>query len=127
VLTGNRLRESYERAAVVVVPSLWPEVFGQVAIEAMGTARPVVASRVGGIPEIVADGHTGHLVSPGDEAGLAAAILDLLIDKAKAAAFGAAEDSVRNGSQHRLVQRLSGGRVRRGDRRAATDAARRST
>jgi glycosyltransferase involved in cell wall biosynthesis len=89
-LTGNRLRESYERAAVVVVPSLWPEVFGQVAIEAMGTARPVVASRVGGIPEIVADGHTGHLVSPGDEAGLAAAILDLLIDKAKAAAFGAA-------------------------------------
>ncbi|MGA3214598.1 MAG: glycosyltransferase family 4 protein [Acidimicrobiales bacterium] len=89
-LTGNRLRERYEQAALVVVPSLWPEVFGQVAIEAMGTARPVVASRVGGIPEIVEDGHTGHLVSPGDEAGLAEAILDLLTDKAKAAAFGAA-------------------------------------
>lgn len=89
-LTGDRLRERYEQAAIVVVPSLCPEVFGQVVIEAMGAARPVVASRVGAISEIVDDGRTGHLVSPGDEAGLAKAILELLSDGAKAAAFGTA-------------------------------------
>jgi glycogen(starch) synthase len=64
-------------ASVVVVPSRL-EGFGLVALEAAHGARPVVATRVGGLPEVVADGETGLLVEPEDPSGLAAAILALL-------------------------------------------------
>jgi L-malate glycosyltransferase len=61
-----------------------------VIIEAMAAGLPVVASRVGGIPELVADGVTGHLVPPADPPALAAAILDLLDQPGRAIAFGKA-------------------------------------
>jgi L-malate glycosyltransferase len=61
-----------------------------VILEAMAAALPVVASRVGGIPELVDDGVTGHLVPPADSPGLAAALLDLLDHPARRAAFGRA-------------------------------------
>jgi glycosyltransferase involved in cell wall biosynthesis len=66
--------------AVVAVPSLWPEVFGRVALEALQTGRAVVASRVGGLPELVDEGN-GRLVEPGDVAGLARALAELLGDR----------------------------------------------
>jgi len=78
-----------ERAELVVVPSLG-EGFGMVALEAMERGRPVVASTVGGLPEIVEDGRTGLLVPTGDAAALAAALVDLASDPARAAAMGAA-------------------------------------
>ena len=59
------------------LPSLW-EGFGMVLIEAMAEARPIVASSVGSIPEVVEDGETGVLVPPGDEAALAEAIINIL-------------------------------------------------
>jgi glycosyltransferase involved in cell wall biosynthesis len=74
---------------VFVLPSLW-EGFGLVLLEAMAAGRPVVASAVGPIPEIVVDGVTGLLVPPGDAAALAAAITRLLTDPDLAAAFGRA-------------------------------------
>ena len=77
------------RAEVVVVPSLG-EGFGMVALEAMERGRPVIASSVGGLPEIVDDGRTGVLVPPRDVEALAAAIRGLVGDPARAAAFGAA-------------------------------------
>ena len=59
-------------ASVLVVPSEWPEPFGLVVVEAFAAGLPVIANRVGGIPEIVRDGATGWLVSPGHERELAA-------------------------------------------------------
>ena len=63
---------------VLVIPSLGREGFGLAAIEAMDAAVPVVASRVGGLPEVVDDGRTGLLVPPGEPAALAAAVGSLL-------------------------------------------------
>jgi len=59
------------------------------AIEAMATGCPVVATRVGGIPDIITDDVTGRLVRPGDAAGLASAVLGLLKDSATASRIGA--------------------------------------
>jgi len=49
-------------------------------LEAMAASRPVVATRVGGIPQVIEDGHNGLLVSPHDPAGLAKAIITLMED-----------------------------------------------
>jgi glycosyltransferase involved in cell wall biosynthesis len=78
-----------EAAGVVVVPS-FGEGFGMVALEAMERGRPVVASAVGGLPEIVEDGRTGLLVPPGDADALARAIEQLAGDPGRASAMGAA-------------------------------------
>jgi glycosyltransferase involved in cell wall biosynthesis len=59
-------------------------------VEAMAMARAVVATTVGGVPEIVRDGETGVLVPPAAPAALAAAIRSLLDDPARAARLGAA-------------------------------------
>jgi len=58
--------------------------------EAMSAGVPVVASRVGGIPEAVVDGASGYLVAPGDKTGLERALRKLLLDRALAARLGAA-------------------------------------
>ena len=60
----KELREFYQRADVVVVPSTVKEAFGLVILEAMAARTPVVASNIGGIPNIVKDGRTGFLVRP---------------------------------------------------------------
>ena len=80
----------YRAAAVVVVPSIWPEPLSRVLLEAMRAGVPVVATAVGGTPEAVADGETGVLVPPGDAAALAGALADLLLDPARRARMGAA-------------------------------------
>ena len=75
-------------ATVFVCPSEY-EPLGIVNLEAMACGSAVVASDVGGIPEVVADGETGLLVPAGDEAALARAINALIRDPARAAEFGA--------------------------------------
>src|SRR5579859_151955 len=74
---------------VFVMPSIW-EGFGLVLLEAMAAARPIVASRVATIPEVVADGETGLLVPAGDPLALASALADLAEQPDLAARYGEA-------------------------------------
>jgi len=78
----HKLAQLYSRADICVVPSLWPEPFGMVAVEAMASGRPVVASRIGGLADSVVDGETGFLIPPGEPAALADK-LRLLLDDAE--------------------------------------------
>jgi glycosyltransferase involved in cell wall biosynthesis len=82
------IRDILREAQVVVVPSHWPEPFGIVGIEAMAQARPVIASRVGGIPEWLDEDETGLVVEAGDERSLARSIDTLLADPERASAMG---------------------------------------
>ncbi|MCU1237273.1 MAG: glycosyl transferase, group 1 [Candidatus Solibacter sp.] len=72
----------YSAADVVCQVSRWEEGFGFVIAEAMASARPMVGTRVGAIPELVRDGISGYIVDRRDPAALAARILDLLRDPA---------------------------------------------
>jgi glycosyltransferase involved in cell wall biosynthesis len=74
------LHSLYAMSAVVAVPSIWPEPFGKVGIEAMGVGRAVVASNVGGISEWLTDSVTGYLVPPNDSTLLANALVRILTD-----------------------------------------------
>jgi glycosyltransferase involved in cell wall biosynthesis len=91
VFLGHRsdLPELLAASDLVVLPS-FAEALPTALIEASAASRPVVATRVGGIPDIVEHGVTGLLVPPGDRHALADAILTLLIDPGKAEAFGRA-------------------------------------
>ena len=80
----------YEAADVVVLPSISHEDMPIVILDAMAAGRPVVASRVAGIPEQVVDGLTGRLVPPGDSAALAGALKAVLGDSQIRAAMGRA-------------------------------------
>jgi spore coat protein SA len=81
----------FAAADVLVVPSQWEEPLGRVAYEAMAAGVPIVASRRGGIPEVVHDGVNGLLVDPpDDEAALASAIVRVLSDSPMAERLGRA-------------------------------------
>jgi glycosyltransferase involved in cell wall biosynthesis len=81
---------AWERCLAAVVPSVWPEPFGIVVIEAMSRGRPVIGSRIGGIPEIVEDGRSGLLVTPGEVAALSQAMARLAADPGLADCMGEA-------------------------------------
>ncbi|MBA2463747.1 MAG: glycosyltransferase [Nocardioidaceae bacterium] len=72
---------------VLALPSAYEEM-GSVLVEAMATGLPVVASRVGGIPDVVCDGETGLLVPPNDVGALTAALEDLLSDSGRRQRYG---------------------------------------
>ncbi|MBI3966793.1 MAG: glycosyltransferase family 4 protein [Chloroflexi bacterium] len=75
----------YREASVAVIPSLY-EPFGIVALEAMAARVPVVASRVGGLAEVIHDESDGLLVEPGDATALGASIVRTLTETAETAA-----------------------------------------
>lgn len=89
VVPHEELPALYQSVAVVAVPSLWDN-SPNVIYEAMACGVPIVASRVGGISELVENGTTGLLVPPRDVNALADAILLLFSDSAKSCAIGQA-------------------------------------
>lgn len=84
------VRQTYSSAICVAVPSIWPEVFGLVVLEAFAAHRPVVASNVGGLAELVDDGADGWLVPPGDVDALADRLDWMLSHPAEALKMGEA-------------------------------------
>ncbi len=97
----------YSIIDVLACPSLG-EALGNVCLEAMAFGKPVVASHVGGIPEVVQDGATGILVPPKDSRGLAQAILRLLSERELANRMGmAGRERVKSAfSQERLIHEV---------------------
>lgn len=91
---------------ICAIPSVRNESFGLLALDAMRGGRPVVATRVGGLPEVVEDGRTGLLVPPGDPAALAAALTRLLADPELARRLGEA-------GKRRWKELFTGGRMAR--------------
>jgi starch synthase len=89
MLPKREIIQLLSHATAFAIPSLY-EPLGIVNLEAMACGTAVVGSRVGGIPEVVADGDTGLLVPADDPAALVAALNSLLADPARAAAMGAA-------------------------------------
>lgn len=85
----EKMHELYAKSMIVAVPSLdATEGTPTVLFEAAATGRPVVGSRVGGIPWVVKDGETGILTEPGNAESLAHRLTELLKDTAKTATMG---------------------------------------
>jgi glycosyltransferase involved in cell wall biosynthesis len=78
----------FEAADVVCQLSNWEEVFGWMIAEGMAHAKPIVATSVGGIPELIKNGESGFLVARGDVTPTATALLTLLSDPALRRRFG---------------------------------------
>jgi glycosyltransferase involved in cell wall biosynthesis len=71
----------YASTDVVVFPSIWPEPFGRISVEAMAAGKPVVASNVGGISDTIEHGKTGLLVETRNSKRIAEAVLQLIEDE----------------------------------------------
>jgi glycosyltransferase involved in cell wall biosynthesis len=89
-LSHEQVLEAWRGSLMGLMPSIGPEAFGIAALEAMSAGRPVIASRIGGLPEIIRDGESGLLVPPGDHVALRRAIERLLADPALLARMGEA-------------------------------------
>ena len=87
-VTTMKMNGVFAAADVYCQMSQWEEALGLVVVEAQAAGRPVVATRVGGIPEMVLEGETGHLVGRQDEAGAAARLIELLDDPARRKRMG---------------------------------------
>jgi glycosyltransferase involved in cell wall biosynthesis len=80
--------EALRRSLFTVVPSILPETFGIVALETAAAGKPIVASDIGGLGEVVIDGETGLLIPPADPQALRAAIERLIADAGLRARLG---------------------------------------
>ncbi|HEY2180172.1 MAG TPA: glycosyltransferase family 4 protein [Solirubrobacteraceae bacterium] len=89
-LAPEQLARELAEASVVAIPSLWPEPFGLVGIEALAAGRPVVASATGGVEDWLEHGRSGLCVPAGDPRALARALSELLADPARQSSMGEA-------------------------------------
>jgi glycosyltransferase involved in cell wall biosynthesis len=111
--------QAWHRSSLAIIPSVFPDPCPTVAMEAMACGVPIVASRVGGLPDLVLDGETGILVEEGNASKLRAALIQVMNDDAAVAAMGrAARDHVKRFTAGPVIDRieeiyreLSGSRV----------------
>lgn len=87
---GKELWSMMGKAAVVVVPSIWNEPYGLVALEAMCQGTPIIVAKSGGLPEIVGDSDAGTVVPAGDAKALAKAISAIVEHPDRAETMGKA-------------------------------------
>jgi glycosyltransferase involved in cell wall biosynthesis len=76
-MSGEPLKEEIRKAVAVVLPSEWYENNPRTAIEAFALGKPVIGSRIGGIPELVRDGETGFTFEPGKIEALRERIIEI--------------------------------------------------
>lgn len=88
-VANERMEEVYGQTDVLLLPSIWPENHPVSIAEAMAAGIPVIATRIGGIPELVEDGETGFLFTPGDPRELAQKMSACVEDRTLAARMGA--------------------------------------
>lgn len=100
--------EAYATSRVVVYPSRFDEPFGIAPLEAMTSSRPVVVTRVGGMPEFVRDGRDGYIVDAGDEVALADRVTELLTKPEEAFRMGreARRRAMQNFHLQQMVERV---------------------
>lgn len=110
-LTGEPLKSALRGCRAVVLPSEWYENGPYSVMEALSCGKPVLGSRIGGIPEMVREGETGFLFPPGDAAALSCAMQKLLaLPEAEYAALcqNAAEFAKEKFSAQTHLERLTG-------------------
>ncbi len=108
-LPNERILERLGQTHVFVLPSICPENQPVTITEAMASGLPVVASRIGGIPELVEDGVTGQLAEPGDAAALARCIGHYLSEPQRIGQHGeAGRSAIRRLAVERQIERLEG-------------------
>src|SRR5260370_10277199 len=100
----------FHAADVICQFSRWQEVFGWMIAEAMAHGKPVVATRVGGMPELITDGVTGHLVCRGDASAMSDRMLKLLADpelRARMGQAGRGDGSAQVGPRKKRAQLIT--------------------
>ena len=80
-VSAIKKRELLQKANITVIPSLWCEPFPIVTLESFRSKTPVIASNIGGLPEIVIDGYNGRLFEPGSLKELKSILIELIKDK----------------------------------------------
>ena len=99
-LENSHQKDIWAKAACSIVPSIWKEPFGMVVLEAWAQGRPVIATRIGGLPEIIHNGGDGLLVASNDPHELASAILRILDNPMDSRLMG-------NAGRERLMKEFS--------------------
>lgn len=88
-VSNEEIADVYQQTDVLILPSIWPENQPVSITEAMASRTPVIASRIGGIPELVEDGKTGYLFEAGNASELAQRMSEFIADRSKLGEFGA--------------------------------------
>jgi len=97
----------YEKASIIVIPSVWPENFPTVCNEAMSRGRPVIGTNVGGIAEIIDDGVNGYVVEPQSPEKIAEKVINLFSDEELLKKLGRnAREKAKEFSIEKYVERL---------------------
>lgn len=87
-LPKEKVNELIKNSIATIVPSMWYETFGLTITESFALGKPVIASRIGGIPEVVTEGEDSLLVTPGDVDELVSAVYEMATNKESAIEMG---------------------------------------